>query len=173
VFQRLAIQKFHSDERLAFRFADVVNRADVGMVQGGCGLRLSLETRERLRIVGDVVRQEFQRDKAVQAGVLSFVHHAHAPATEAFHDAIVRKGLSNQRIVRGHVLHILGCEKMQVNGERQFVCLVLIKAVATSVRQGTANVRKRDRGRQPPAMAPTIRSGSFPETTASGSGVSS
>jgi len=56
-------------------------------------LRFSLETRERLRVFGDVVRQEFQRNKAMQAEVLRFVIHAHASAAKALHDAIVRESL--------------------------------------------------------------------------------
>jgi hypothetical protein len=33
VLERLAVEKFHGDEGLAGFFADVVNRADVGMIQ--------------------------------------------------------------------------------------------------------------------------------------------
>ena len=127
VLQRLAVQKLHGDERLPFRLADIVNRADVGMVQGGRGLRFSLETRQRLRVFRDVVRQEFQRDKTVQAGILGFVHHAHASAAEAFYDAIVGEGLREERIVAGHVQHILGCEKTQVNEERFLAFGILLQ----------------------------------------------
>ena len=35
VLQRHSIQKLHHDERLATVFADLVNRADIGMIQGG------------------------------------------------------------------------------------------------------------------------------------------
>ncbi len=33
MLQRHAVQKFHDDERLTFVLADLVDRADVGMVQ--------------------------------------------------------------------------------------------------------------------------------------------
>ena len=56
VLERLAIEKFHGDEGLAILLADVVNRANVGMVQRGCGLRFTLESRESLRIAGDFLR---------------------------------------------------------------------------------------------------------------------
>jgi len=37
-------RKFHGNERLSILHADVVNGADVGMVQGGSGLRLALKS---------------------------------------------------------------------------------------------------------------------------------
>jgi hypothetical protein len=122
VLQSLAVEKFHRDEGFAVRFANIVNRADVGMVQGGGGLGFSLETREGLRIFRDVVWQEFQRDETVQADVLGFVHDAHASAAEAFQDAIVGEGLVEERIVAGHVLDILGCGKRQVNEDELPAC---------------------------------------------------
>ena len=64
VLQRRAFQKLHRDERLAVLLADVVNGADVGMVQGRGGLRLTLEAVQGLRILGHFVGQELQRDKA-------------------------------------------------------------------------------------------------------------
>ena len=76
-------------------FANVVNRADVGMVQRRRRLRLALETRQRLRIARDVVGQELQRDEAVQARVLGLVDHAHAAAAQLLDDAVVRDGLAD------------------------------------------------------------------------------
>src|SRR5215472_2778318 len=43
VLQRSAFQKFHSDERSAIFLADVINGADVGVVQ--CGRRLSFPSK--------------------------------------------------------------------------------------------------------------------------------
>jgi len=45
MFQCDAIQKLHDDERLAVMAANLMDRADVGMVQRGGGLRLALQTR--------------------------------------------------------------------------------------------------------------------------------
>ena len=95
VLQRHAVQKLHGDEGLAVLLADVVNRADVGMVQRGRGLRFALKTVERLRIARDIFGQEFQRDEAVQARVLGLVDDAHAAAAELFDDAVVRDGLAD------------------------------------------------------------------------------
>jgi hypothetical protein len=81
-------------------------------------LRFSLETRECLRVFGAVVRQEFQRHKAMQVEVLRFVNRAHASAAKALHDGILRKGLFKQRIVAAHVLHISGRDQMQASKDR-------------------------------------------------------
>ncbi len=49
VLQGHAIEILHGDKRLAVLLANVVNRADVGMVQRRSRLRLALKASERLR----------------------------------------------------------------------------------------------------------------------------
>ena len=49
-------------------FANVVNRADVGMVQRRRGRSLTPETFQSLRILGHVFGQELQGDKAAELG---------------------------------------------------------------------------------------------------------
>ena len=95
VLQRLPIQEFHGDERLAVLLANIVNRADVGMVQGGGGLRFTLESRQGLRIPGDILRQKFQRHEALQPRVFGLVNDTHASAAELFDDAVVGERLAN------------------------------------------------------------------------------
>ncbi len=90
MFECLAVEKFHDDIGFAIFFADIVNRADVGMIERAGGFGFALEALERLRVVRHIIRQKFQRNGAIQARVLSLVHHAHAAATEFFDDAIVR-----------------------------------------------------------------------------------
>jgi serine/threonine protein kinase len=57
-------------------FADVVDSADMGMVQGRCCLGLATKTFQRLMILGNILRQELQSDKALESRILSFVDHA-------------------------------------------------------------------------------------------------
>jgi hypothetical protein len=85
-----AVEILHGDEGLAVLFADVVDGADVGVVQGGGRLGFAFEAGEGLGILGDVVGEEFQGDVAVKARVLGFVDNAHAAATELFEHAVVR-----------------------------------------------------------------------------------
>ena len=63
VLQRHAVQKLHGDERLAILFVNLVNRANVGMVEGGGSLSLALEPSQSLGILSYFVRQELQRHK--------------------------------------------------------------------------------------------------------------
>ena len=42
----LTLKLFHDNEGLPVVFADVINRADVGMIQGRGGMRLTLESGE-------------------------------------------------------------------------------------------------------------------------------
>ena len=66
----------------------------VGMVQRGRGLGLPLKARERRGIFRQFCRQKFQRDEAMQPGVLSFVDDAHAAAAQFLEDAVMRNVLA-------------------------------------------------------------------------------
>src|SRR5216683_5546772 len=59
-----AIKKLHGDEGAAVLLADVVNGADVGMIQGRRGLRLTPEASQRLGVFGDIIRKKLQGDEA-------------------------------------------------------------------------------------------------------------
>ena len=85
--------------------ANVVNRADVGVIQRGGGLGFALKTGEGLRIVSYIFGQEFERDEAMQPRVLGLVHHAHSAAAQFLDDAVVRDGLAD------HWSEILGQEQ--------------------------------------------------------------
>ena len=63
VLQSRPLQEFHYDERAPGFFANIVDRADVGMVQSGSGLRLTSKTIERLGILRHFIRKEFERHK--------------------------------------------------------------------------------------------------------------
>src|SRR5439155_25954346 len=65
VLYRQAIEKLHRDESVPIVFANVINSADVRVVQGGCCLRLSAETGKRLRVTGNFLRQELEGDETM------------------------------------------------------------------------------------------------------------
>ncbi len=65
VLERHPVQEFHYDEGLPILLANVVNSADVGMIQGRGGLRFAPETTQRLRVFGYFVGQKLERDKAI------------------------------------------------------------------------------------------------------------
>ena len=51
MLQRHAVQKFHDDEGLPIVLADLVYRADVGMIESGGGTSFATEALQRLWIV--------------------------------------------------------------------------------------------------------------------------
>src|ERR1700679_2627167 len=89
VLQGGAVQKLHGDESFAVLFADIVDGANVGMIQRGGCLRFTLESAQGLLVAGNFVGKKFQRDEAPQAGVFGFVNDAHASAAETFDDAVM------------------------------------------------------------------------------------
>ena len=92
VLESLALEKFHGDEGTAFEFADVVNGADVRVIEGGSGAGFAAEAFDGLRITGDVVGEKFQGDVAAEAVVFGFVDDAHSAATQFFQDGVVGNG---------------------------------------------------------------------------------
>src|SRR5262245_25639320 len=75
MLQRLAFEQLHHNELPPFLFADVVNRADVRMVQGRSGSGLALKSLNRMAVLGNFIGQEFESDLAAKPSVFSFVHH--------------------------------------------------------------------------------------------------
>ena len=95
--QRLPVQVLHHDEGTAFVLTDVVDRADVGVVQSRCSPRLALEAAESYGIASDSLRKKFESNETVKSGVLSLVHQAHSAATKLLENPVVRNGLVQHR----------------------------------------------------------------------------
>ena len=118
MLQRHPVEKLHHHEDAAVFFANVVNGADVGMIQRRSRARLAAESLQRSRIARHIVRQKLERDKAPQPRVLGLVDDTHAAAAELFDNAVVRD--------RG-VNHVDGAGKMMPDdrarcGSSQLVC---------------------------------------------------
>ena len=73
-------------------FANVVNRADVGVVQCRCRLGFTLEAGKSLWVSGNTSGRNLRATKRSQAGVLRFVNHAHTATAKFFNDLIVGNG---------------------------------------------------------------------------------
>ena len=95
MLQRHAVQILHGNECLPILLADVINSADVRMVQRGCRLRFTLETAQSLRIFRHIIGQELERDKAPQSGVLSLIDDTHPTTAKSLQNVVVRNGLAN------------------------------------------------------------------------------
>jgi hypothetical protein len=98
VLQSHSSQVFHGDKGFAIFFAEVMNSANVWMAQRGGGLGFASKVLQGLMIVGQLCRQKFQGEEAVEPGVLSLLDHSHAATTEFFYDAIVQNRLPDERI---------------------------------------------------------------------------
>ena len=91
-----AVEELHDEEGAVAFLADVVDRADVGMIQRGRGLGFAAKTFEGLAVLGQIFGKKLEGDEAAEARVFGFVDHAHAAATELFDDPVVRDGLIEQ-----------------------------------------------------------------------------
>ncbi len=96
VLQCHAVQKLHGNESLTIFLTDVVNRANILMIQSRRRLRLALEAGQCLRVSGDFFGQKLESNEAMQPRVLGFIHHTHTAAPELLDDAVVRDGLADQ-----------------------------------------------------------------------------
>jgi len=81
---------------------DLVDRADIRVVQRGRSLGLPPEAAEGLSIMGEFVGQELQCDVAIQLEVFRLIHNAHAPAAELAQDAVMGNRLPDGLGWRGH-----------------------------------------------------------------------
>ena len=102
----LALQILNHDEGLALVFSDVINRADIRVIEGGSCLRFTLEPFQGLSILGEFLREELQGDGALELGVRGLVHHAHAPAAELLQDAIVADSRATHEEATSYELHL-------------------------------------------------------------------
>ena len=94
VLQGVAFEELHCDIGSAVLVANVVEDADVRVIQSGSSPSLLLKTAGSSRVVSDVVVQEFERDKAAEADVFGLVNHTHAAAAQFLQDAVVGNGLA-------------------------------------------------------------------------------
>jgi hypothetical protein len=94
MLQSFAFEEFHGDEGAALVFANIVNGADIRMIQGGSGFGFATEALESVFVVGEIVGKKFQGDGATEARIFRFVNHTHTTATKHFENAIVGDGLA-------------------------------------------------------------------------------
>ncbi len=99
--QRLALDDLHRQEVRGPGKLDRVDGDDVGVVEGGDGLRLALEALAAFVIHAERRRQHLERDLTVQLLVLGGIDLAHAAAAELPYDAVMAEGGADHRWVSG------------------------------------------------------------------------
>src|SRR5262245_33587093 len=78
----------HDQVVRAIDAADVVDAADVGMVQGGDGASLALEAGPHIGVARDHTRQDLDRDGPIEARVACSVDLAHPTRAKRGQDFI-------------------------------------------------------------------------------------
>jgi hypothetical protein len=86
--QRLALDQLEHQARYAVGLLQPVDRRDVRVVQGGQHVGFPFEARESVGVSGNLVRQGFDRNLALQLGVGRSVDLTHAPRAERRGDLI-------------------------------------------------------------------------------------
>jgi hypothetical protein len=93
VLQRASLEQLHRDEGTAFILVDVVDRADVRVIQGRGRARLAPEPLERV-LVAEGLGQELQGDESAQLQILGPEDDAHAAAAKLLENAVVGNRLA-------------------------------------------------------------------------------
>jgi hypothetical protein len=93
--QRLALQHFHHEKRMAVVLADVVQRADVRVIQRRRRACLALESLQSDRIARERVGQKLHRHLPSETRVLGAVDDAHSALPNLLEETIVRDGFAN------------------------------------------------------------------------------
>jgi len=86
--ERFALDAFHDQEIGAVLRADIEERADVWVIQSRDGFGFTLEAELGGSVGGEMVRENFDGDRAVEAGVACAVDFAHAAGTERSEDFV-------------------------------------------------------------------------------------
>jgi hypothetical protein len=94
--ERFTVDVFHGDERTAALFADLVDRADVGMVQRGRRSRFAEDPGALGRTVAAVF-EELDRSVALKARVVGEKHRAGATLAEGTLDPILAQAATRRK----------------------------------------------------------------------------
>jgi len=92
VLEGLPFEILHRNEGLAFIFADLINGANMGMVESRGGARFTLKAFQSQAVLGKMFRQELEGDEPAELGVFGFINHTHPAATQLLEDAVMRNG---------------------------------------------------------------------------------
>src|SRR5439155_5172883 len=87
--ERLPPHRLYRDVPDAVHRADLVDREDVGMVQGRRRARFLLEAREPIRVLRRRAAENLDRDRAAQGKVAGAVHLTHAARAQLLGDLVV------------------------------------------------------------------------------------
>ena len=100
MIERVPFEQLHRDEWRALELVDLVDRADIRMIERRCRARFAHEALEHLPILGAARAQELERNGTTELYVFGAIYHAHAAFTQRLDHPVVRDRLSEN--VCGH-----------------------------------------------------------------------
>ena len=86
--ERLALQIFHHQIIISILLTDVVEDADVRMIQAGDGLCFALESLAQFGTISKMRRQNFYCDDSIESGIAGFINLAHSARTYSGEDFV-------------------------------------------------------------------------------------
>ena len=89
--QVLALDEFHHQRTDTVGFFETVDLRDVGMIQRCEGLRFAREPCEPVGVARERVRQDFDRDVAIQLRIAGAIDLAHTPGPKGGKDFVRAK----------------------------------------------------------------------------------
>ena len=92
-----AFEEGHRQEGLSVDLVDLVDGADIRVIERRGGLGFAEKTLAMLGVFDDVGAKKLQRDRAPELQVLGLVDDAHSAFTELFGDAVMRNGFTDHR----------------------------------------------------------------------------
>jgi hypothetical protein len=92
---------------LSVCFVDLVDRADVRVIQRGSSEGFPLKPFASSRIILQLLRKELQRDMTVQLEIFRFIHDAHPAAAQLLDDTVMGHDLADEGIGSHHWPNIL------------------------------------------------------------------
>ena len=116
--QRAAVHQLHHDVGPAVVVADLVDRHDVRVVEGGGRARFLLEADQAIRVRGDVPRQDLDGHLTTEVQVLRPVHLPHAAGAQLLADLVVSDRLADLDHDRLTPSAWLGTAKRSPDGSR-------------------------------------------------------
>jgi hypothetical protein len=96
--ERHALQKLHDDEGLSLVIAQLIDRANVRVIEGGGGPGFALKAFEGSRLAGQLSGQKLDGHTSGKFQVLALIHQSHASAAEKPDQPVMGYPLTRQRI---------------------------------------------------------------------------
>ena len=88
VGESFAFHVLHHQVRGAVTAANVVERADVGVVEGGDGAGFALESLQNVGTAGEILSEDLDGDGAVEARIAAAIHFPHTSSPGGGQDFI-------------------------------------------------------------------------------------